>query len=228
MIGSLKSSIERKSSREVKNGPRLRYRVKGTSKWMTKTYISSTKSKTITGVLVHTETIAATGHSFTNYVYNDNATCTEDGTKTATCNNGCGTTDTVTAAGTALGHSWDDGTITTQPTCTEEGVMTYTCIVCGATYTEEFSYVITVDQTLSRGADLTVIANGSADKFISIEINGASADASVYTVSSDYTQLTVDADYLDTLDAGEYTLTFVYDDGSVSTTFTLTDAADDT
>lgn len=41
------------------------------------------------------------GHSFTNYVYNNDATQTVDGTKTARCDNGCGETDTVTAYGTA-------------------------------------------------------------------------------------------------------------------------------
>ena len=48
------------------------------------------------------------GHSFTNYVPDNNATCTEDGTETAACDNGCGTKDTRTVEGSALGHDWEE------------------------------------------------------------------------------------------------------------------------
>ena len=51
---------------------------------------------------VKTESIAATGHKFTNYVSDGNVTPTTDGTKTATCDNGCGATDTVVDEGSRL------------------------------------------------------------------------------------------------------------------------------
>ena len=41
-------------------------------------------------------------HEFTNYVYDNNATYDEDGTKTAYCNHGCGATNTLTAENTKL------------------------------------------------------------------------------------------------------------------------------
>ena len=41
-------------------------------------------------------------HEFTNYVYDNNATYDEDGTKTAVCNHGCGEKHTVTDVGTKL------------------------------------------------------------------------------------------------------------------------------
>lgn len=41
-------------------------------------------------------------HSFTNYVYNNDAKVGVDGTETAACDNGCGATDTRTKKGTAL------------------------------------------------------------------------------------------------------------------------------
>lgn len=41
-------------------------------------------------------------HSFIRYIYNNDATCIENGTETATCS--CGATDTRTKAGTVLGH----------------------------------------------------------------------------------------------------------------------------
>ena len=75
-------------------------------------------------------------HKFTNYVYDNNATCTEDGTKTATCDS-CGQAkDTAAAEGTATGHLWDEGTVTAAPTVDHEGEMTYTCQNCHTTKTE--------------------------------------------------------------------------------------------
>lgn len=55
-------------------------------------------------------------HSFTNYVSNGDATCTTDGTKTATCANGCGASDTQTDTGSMKDHTYVDGV----------------CSVCGA------------------------------------------------------------------------------------------------
>ncbi len=47
-------------------------------------------------------------HSFTNYIYNNDASCTQDGTKTAICDNGCGATDTVDDPDyPILNHSYD-------------------------------------------------------------------------------------------------------------------------
>ncbi|MBR4765560.1 MAG: hypothetical protein IK085_02220 [Clostridia bacterium] len=54
-------------------------------------------------------TSSATGHSFVNYVFDGNATCTENGTKTAKCEH-CDVTDTIVAENTA-GHkygSWSE------------------------------------------------------------------------------------------------------------------------
>ncbi|MBO5145873.1 MAG: SH3 domain-containing protein [Lachnospiraceae bacterium] len=55
----------------------------------------------------YTEAIPATGHSFTNYVYNEDAAYTADGTETAKCDN-CGETDTRTAEGTILTYTFHD------------------------------------------------------------------------------------------------------------------------
>ena len=65
------------------------------------------------------KTIEKLGHSFTNYVSDNNATCTEDGTKTAKCVR-CDATDTVTDTGSATGHTevTDEAV---EPTCTEPG-----------------------------------------------------------------------------------------------------------
>lgn len=58
-------------------------------------------------------------HSFTDYVYNNDATCTTDGTETEKCDR-CDETDTRVKAGSALGHK----TVKTEAkeaTCTSEG-----------------------------------------------------------------------------------------------------------
>ena len=53
-------------------------------------------------VLVAQEVIPAYGHEFVNYIYNNDATTEADGTETATCEHGCGATDTRVKEGTKL------------------------------------------------------------------------------------------------------------------------------
>lgn len=62
------------------------------------------------------------GHSFTHYVYDNNATYDDDGTETAQCDHGCGLTDTRTKVGSKL---------IDEAAPTVEGVKTYACTVCG-------------------------------------------------------------------------------------------------
>ena len=72
-------------------------------------YVSSYPTCTTEGVMTstcrcgdsYTEPINATGHSFGEYAYNNDATYEADGTETATCSV-CGAKDTRTAAGTKL------------------------------------------------------------------------------------------------------------------------------
>lgn len=53
----------------------------------------------------YTEEIKATGHSYGEYLYNNDATTSKDGTKTATCSK-CGKEDTKTASGTKLNYTY--------------------------------------------------------------------------------------------------------------------------
>ncbi len=48
----------------------------------------------------------AGNHSFTNYISDDNATCSQDGTKTAVCDNNCGSSDTIVDTGSVREHSF--------------------------------------------------------------------------------------------------------------------------
>ena len=78
--------------------------------------------------------VDALGHSFTKYVSDNNATCTEDGTKTAKCDR-CDKTDTVIDAGSALGHSFTKYVSDGNATCTEDGTKTAKCDRCDKTDT---------------------------------------------------------------------------------------------
>ena len=73
---------------------------------------------------------AAQGHSFTAYVSDGNATCTQDGTKTSVCDR-CDATDTVADEGSALGHGFTEWTMVQKPTETVEGLESRYCLNCG-------------------------------------------------------------------------------------------------
>ncbi|MBQ7294801.1 MAG: InlB B-repeat-containing protein [Clostridia bacterium] len=85
--------------------------------------------KPATCTVCGTTTGTALGHSFTNYVSDGNATCTEDGTKTAKCDR-CEVTDTVADEGSATGHTavTDEAVA---PKCEETGLTEGShCSVC--------------------------------------------------------------------------------------------------
>ena len=80
------------------------------------------------------KTIQKAEHTFTNYVSDNNATCTADGTKTATCDN-CNATDTKTDEGSMLDHSFTNYVSNNDATCTADGTKTAKCDNCNATDT---------------------------------------------------------------------------------------------
>lgn len=76
----------------------------------------------------------ALNHSFTNYVSDNNATCTKDGTKTAKCDR-CNETDTVIDIDSKLGHKFTDYVSDNNATCTQDGTKTARCSRCNKTDT---------------------------------------------------------------------------------------------
>ena len=86
-----------------------------------------------------TEDIPALNHSFAGqeYVSNNDATCEQDGTKTATCvrygTGGCTETDTVTDTGSKLGHFFEveDYVSNNDATCEQDGTKTARCVRYG-------------------------------------------------------------------------------------------------
>ena len=81
-----------------------------------------------------TEPIPALNHLFSNYTYNNNATCTQDGTETAKCER-CNDTDPRTKAGSKLEHQFSNYTFNNNATCEADGTETAKCERCGATDT---------------------------------------------------------------------------------------------
>jgi hypothetical protein len=74
-----------------------------------------------------TESSPALGHVYTEYISNNDAECGVDGTKTATCDNGCGTTETVTDIGSALEHVYTTYVSNDDATCESDGTKTAKC-----------------------------------------------------------------------------------------------------
>ncbi|MBE6687479.1 MAG: leucine-rich repeat domain-containing protein [Ruminococcaceae bacterium] len=66
-----------------------------------------------------------TAHSFKNYTYNNDATCTEDGTQTAYCEYGCGTFDTIVS--NIRAHCFTEYVYNNDATCTSDGTQTALC-----------------------------------------------------------------------------------------------------
>ena len=87
-------------------------------------------------ILVARKTVSALNHSFTNYISNDDATCTEDGTKTAKCDR-CDVTDTQSDEGSAKGHtSVVDAAVA--PTYSSVGLTEGShCADCGLVFKEQ-------------------------------------------------------------------------------------------
>ena len=73
-------------------------------------------------------------HSFTQYHNDNNATCAQDGTETAKCDN-CSATDTRALVNSKLPHSFTHYHNDNNATCTKDGTETAKCDNCTATDT---------------------------------------------------------------------------------------------
>ena len=95
-------------------------------------------------------------HSFTNYISDNNATCTEDGTKTAKCDR-CDATNTIVDIGSALQHDWSDWYTVKEPTNDEVGEERRDCLNDGCEHyeTREIPKIVKVDPEYTVPSDLT-------------------------------------------------------------------------
>ena len=105
-----------------------------------------------------TEDIPALNHSFAGqeYVSDNNATCEQDGTKTAKCvrygTGGCTETDTVTDTGSKLGHFFEveDYVSNNDATCEQDGTKTAKCVRYGTGDCMETDTVTDTDSKLGH------------------------------------------------------------------------------
>lgn len=83
-----------------------------------------------------TEYLPAETHSWGTYASNGDATCAKDGTKTAKCVFGCGTTNTIADPGSKTGHIYVNYVSDKNASCTRDGTKTAKCkFGCGTTNT---------------------------------------------------------------------------------------------
>ncbi|MBR5516326.1 MAG: leucine-rich repeat protein [Clostridia bacterium] len=87
----------------------------------------------------YTEEIPAVEHIFTNYIFDNNATCIDNGTKTAYCDRGCGSVNTVKNTDIVPENKPHDytETIIEAPTCLVKGSKIYICSLCRDFYIED-------------------------------------------------------------------------------------------
>ena len=105
-----------------------------------------------------TEDIPALNHSFAGqaYVSDNNATCEQDGTKTAKCvrygTGDCTETDTVTDTGSKLGHFFEveDYVSNNDATCEQDGTKTAKCVRYGTGDCMETDTVTDTDSKLGH------------------------------------------------------------------------------
>ena len=83
------------------------------------------------------EPIMSDGHIFTDYKYDNNATCIKDGTFTAICEN-CNETDSYDYYGSKLEHNIsDEWIIDKEATCEDEGSRHKECTLCHTVFDSE-------------------------------------------------------------------------------------------
>ena len=75
--------------------------------------------------------------------------------------------------------------------------------------------------TVESEGTLTFVANGSFAKFIGIKVDGKTVDKAHYEAKSGSTIITLKDSYLDTLSAGEHSITVIYTDGETEGTFRI-------
>ena len=141
----------------------------------------------INGKRFAAETIPATGHSFTNYISDNNATYDADGTKTAKCDH-CDATDTIPDPGSKLVREaplyrvlGQDGKALACKEARSSGVLTITVEADFATLTGSFSGMKTLK---AQGVDTIVFVTGGATSTFAIAdllAQGSSTDTYALT-----------------------------------------------
>ena len=144
-------------------------------------------------------------------------------------------------------HNWGEWEVVKEPTTTEEGLERRVCSgdpthieerpiskldepepidELNTYYFASESSVSANTYTLESGENLKFKVECDTEsniisKFLGIEVDGEPVDISNYDATAGSVDINLHADYLDTLSEGEHTLTALFDDGEVETTFTI-------
>ncbi len=141
---------------------------------------------------MYNEKIEMLEHSFTNYVSNNNATCSHGATFTAQCDYGCGKTDTYLDDSTKLEHVFTNYIPDDNATCMNGGTATASCDNgCGATDTKEYDgatighkfsyYIYNNDATCGKDGTMTATcAYGCGTTDTKVKPNSATGEHVFY------------------------------------------------
>ena len=81
--------------------------------------------------------------------------------------------------------------------------------------------------TLKSTKTLSFTASGDFDKFVGLSVDGKRISESQYTAKKGSTVITLKSSYLNTLKAGEHTITIHFEDGKAEGSFTVLEASSD-
>lgn len=159
------------------------------------------------------------------------ATCTKDGSHDeVVCCTACKEELSRKAVtDKALGHDWGAWKTVTEPTEKADGLRECACSRCDEVEEEVIpklvvEYTVTSGEgatyTLGSGEVLTFTIKRSVkdetcfSHFTGVQVDGKTLSAKAYTAKAGSTIVTLNADYLETLKAGNHTLTALFDDGN--------------
>ena len=111
---------------------------------------------------------------------------------------------------------------TSQPTDENTSTKPDTTIT-GNVPSSQYNFISGANSIWSKGSGKAMVmkTDGDFSKFVSVEIDGVIVDPKNYTAKSGSTIVSFNADYMETLSAGEHNYRVNYIDGSVDTTFTV-------
>ena len=75
------------------------------------------------------------------------------------------------------------------------------------------------NQSIVRGSNLVVRIDGDPENFKELKVDDIIVDKDNYIIENGSTIITLNNEYINTLDDGNHNITFIYNDGDVSTLF---------
>lgn len=93
------------------------------------------------------------------------------------------------------------------------------CLLNATIHFNQREYNVT--DTVSSSISFKFRADGGFNKFTGVKVDGEFVDSSNYTATEGSTIIEFKADYLETLDAGEHTVTVLFTDGIATTNFEI-------